>query len=192
MKRTVLPPNARLVPENAKLVFKGMIYDVYHWQQEMFDGTFETFEMLKRPDTVRVIAIKDNQIVMLDQEQPGHGPFFDFPGGRHDFEGETELEAIKRETLEETGMTFKTWKLLDVIQPAGKIDYFIYTFLATDFESQGPQDLGSGEKITVTTISFDELKQLATNPKSRNLPRELLDKAGTLDGLLSLPEYSAK
>ena len=192
MKRTVLPPNARLIPESAELVFKGMIYDVYHWQQKMFDGTFETFEMLKRPDTVRVIAIKDGQIVMLDQEQPGHAPFFDFPGGRHDIEGETELEAAKRETLEETGMTFKTWKLLDVVQPGGKMDYFIYTFLATDFEHQIAQDLGAGEKIAVNLISFEELKQLTTHPKSRNFPKELLEGANSLDELLLLPEYTTE
>jgi len=43
--RNIIPKNARLVPEEAKLVFKGIIYDVYQWEQKMFDGTFSTFEM---------------------------------------------------------------------------------------------------------------------------------------------------
>lgn len=32
--RTVIPRNAKLVPPEAKRVFKGIIYDVYHWQQK--------------------------------------------------------------------------------------------------------------------------------------------------------------
>ncbi len=52
--------------------------------------------MLKRPDTVKVIAIKDDKIVMLEQEQPSHPAFYDFPGGMHDDEDETELEATKK------------------------------------------------------------------------------------------------
>ena len=35
------------VPKQAKRVFKGVIFDVYQWEQEMFDGTKEIFEKLK-------------------------------------------------------------------------------------------------------------------------------------------------
>ena len=191
MKRTIIPKNARLLPTEAKLVFKGTIHDVYQWEQKMYDGTYETFEMLKRPDTVKAIAIKDNKIVMLDQLQPDHqNSFYDLPGGRHDEEDETELDATKRETLEETGMTFKTWKLLDIEQPSKKMDYFVYTFLATDFENQVEQHLGAGEKINIELIDFDTLKNLIHDPKTRHLPKDLLDKVNSLDDLLNLPEYS--
>jgi ADP-ribose pyrophosphatase len=134
--RKVLPENARLVPAKAELVFKGVIYDVYHWQQEVFDGSMATFEMLKRPDTVEAIAVRDDKIVILEQEQPSRKTYFGLPGGRHDVEGEDELDAAKRELLEETGLSFRTWKLLKVTQPHTKIEQFVYTFLATDFESE--------------------------------------------------------
>lgn len=187
--RKVLPKNAKLVPQEAKLAFKGIIYDTYQWQQEMFDGTYETFEMLKRPDTIKILAVKDGRVVILEQEQPGHEAFYDLPGGRHDVENESELDAAKREMLEETGMTFKTWKLLDITQPHTKIEQFVYIFLATDFEGQAEQHLDAGEKIDVQYFDFETVKKLTDNPKARYLPKELLDKASTLEELVDLPEY---
>lgn len=187
--RTVIPPNSKLVPPEAQRVFKGIIFDTYQWQQEMFDGTTETFEMLKRPDSIKILAVKDGKIVILDQEQPNHEFFYDVPGGRHDIESETELEAAKREMLEETGMTFRGWRLLEVFQPYYKIECFVYIFLATDFITQTDQNLDSGEKISIELIDFDRLKTLIHDPKAHYLPKELLDKAQTLNDLLNLPEY---
>lgn len=187
--RNVLPVNAKLVPKDAKLAFKGIIYDTYQWQQKMFDGSFETFEMLKRPDTIKILAVKDGKVIVLEQEQPGHEAFYDLPGGRHDVESETELDAAKREMVEETGMTFKTWKLLDITQPHTKIEQFVYIFLATDFDKQLDQHLDAGEKIDVQYFDFKTAKQLTNDPKARYLPKELLDKADTLDELINLPEY---
>lgn len=187
--RSVLPKNAKLIPEGAKLVFKGVIHDIYQWEQEMFDGTYETFEMIKRPDTVKVLAIKDNKIVVIEQEQPGDPPYYDLPAGRHDVETEDELAAAKRELLEETGMAFTNWKLLDVTQRHAKIEQFIYIFLATGFESQTDQKLDPGEKITVQLLDFNEVKQLMADPKARYLPKDLLDRVDSLEELLQLPEY---
>ena len=57
MTKRTLPDTAILIPDHATCVFHGALFDVYQWQQEMFDGTYETFEMLRRPDTIAVIAI---------------------------------------------------------------------------------------------------------------------------------------
>ncbi len=100
--RQVVPADAKLLPPQAKRVFEGIIFDVYHWQQQLFDGSYTTFEMLKRPDTIQVLAVRDNQLVILEEEQPGHPAFYGVPGGRHDQPAESELDAARRELREET------------------------------------------------------------------------------------------
>src|SRR6266567_4147904 len=97
------PKSRQPIPENAKKVFEGEIFDVFQWEQEMFDGSRKTFEKVERPDTANIIAFtEDGKVIILDQEQPGKDKFVSLPGGRID-EGENPLEAAKRELLEETG-----------------------------------------------------------------------------------------
>lgn len=66
------PASKQPIPQTAKRVFEGKLFDVYQWDQELFDGKTITFEKLKRPDTVNVIPITtDGQIVISEQEQTG-------------------------------------------------------------------------------------------------------------------------
>jgi 8-oxo-dGTP pyrophosphatase MutT (NUDIX family) len=191
--RTILPKNAKLIPEEAERVFQGKIFDVFQWPQVMFDGSFQTFEMLRRPDTVRIMAVVDDKIVVLKQAQPNsQGYFYDYPSGRHDVETETELDAAKRETLEETGMSFRNWKLIDVEQPFSKIEWFIYTYVAWDLLEQIEQNLDVGEKIEVQMLSFDEVLEIAKlRENTRFIPVDILEQASSVAGLLDLPAYSA-
>src|ERR1700733_8127048 len=99
--KKIIPPSAVLIPDQAKRVFKGEIFDVYQWPQTMFDGTAATFEMLKRPDTVQAIAVVDDKILVLNDEQPHRGARLTFPGGRADKSNESTDAAIKREVHEE-------------------------------------------------------------------------------------------
>jgi len=187
--RTVLPRQARVVPAEAELVFEGIIYNIFHWQQELFDGTTATFEMLKRPDTVAILAILDNKLVVLQEEQPGLPQFISVPSGRHDREEETELQAAQRELLEETGLGFKTWKLLDVRQPTPQIERFVYFFLATDLDRKESPHPDPGERIEVRPTSFEEVKTLIENPRNTDLAEEVLGRVSSLQELSSLPEY---
>ena len=183
--RIYTPPDAKLVPKEANKVFAGTIYDVYQWEQELFDGSKKTFEMLKRPDTVEVIGVVDDQIVVNYEEQPDM-KFITIPGGRHDEEEETELDAAKREMQEETGYQFKNWKLITARQAATKIEHMIYTFLATNVIELGSKNLDAGERIETKLVSFPDLKQLIEDPEFKYCPHALTEVA-TLDKLLALP-----
>jgi ADP-ribose pyrophosphatase len=186
--RLYTPPNAKLVPPQAKLVFKGIIYDVYQWEQDVFDGTKKTFEMLKRPDTIRIVALKDNKMVIVKQEQPHIGSFIDVPGGMNDKGSENELDAAKRELLEETGLICKDWKLLSAKQQVNKIETFHYIFLAYNSEEKiNVQKLDSGEKIEVEYLSFDEVKSLFDSPEVRFLPKDILNEVNSFEELITLP-----
>lgn len=184
--REYIPSETLLIPDDAKLVFTGKIFDVYQWPQRLFDGTTETFEMLRRKDTVKIIAIKDGKIIITRQKQPRKGWFYDFPGGRSDHPGENELSAAKREMLEETGMTFRSWRLVEVHQPFRKIDWLVYTFIATGFIARTSQNLDGGELIEVEEVDFDKLKSLA-NTEERFMNSAVAQEASSLEDLLNLP-----
>ena len=153
------------MPDHAKCVFKGKIFDVYQWEQAMYDGTTKTFEKLKRPDTVVVFPILDDgRILLTEQEQPGKKPFIGACGGRMD-EGEDVLEAAKREFLEETGYEAQEYILWKAVHPTSKIDWVVYLFIAKGCKKVSDQALDGGEKISLKIVSFDELLQIGRDPK---------------------------
>ncbi len=189
--KKILPENAILIPDNAESVYKGQIFDVYQWPQLMFDGTQATFELLKRPDTVQVIAIKDGKLVLVNDEQPGRSPRLHFAGGRVDDKDESWEGTAERETLEETGMRFNSWKLIAVFQPIPKIEWFVPWFLATDFDHQQKQNLDAGEKIEVKLVDFDEVSKMVLSGRESTLNYAMPIFAGLkkLDELLSMPKF---
>lgn len=158
------PKSKQPLPKNAKKVFEGIIFDVYQWQQRMFDGSFATFEKIKRPDTVVVFPILDDgKIILTKQEQPGKEPFIGATGGIVEKE-ETIIEASKRELLEESGYEAKELVFWKSLQPIGKIEWSVYVFVARGLTKVAELKLDSGEKIELLTVSFDEFLQIASQP----------------------------
>ena len=160
------PESKQPIPENAKKVFDGVIFDVYQWEQEMFDGTKATFEKLKRPDTVTVFPVlPDGKILLIEEQQPGSIPYFGPPGGRVD-EVEDILFAAKRELLEESGYEAEEFILWESQHPTTKIDWVIYTFIAKRIKQTREAHLDAGEKIKIKAVTFDQMFNMAIDPKS--------------------------
>ncbi len=155
------PKSKQPLPENAKRVFEGAMFDVYQWEQEMFDGTKETFEKLKRSDTVTVFAVLDEgKIILTKQEQPSKEPFIAAAGGRVN-PGEDILDAAKRELLEETGYEANEFILWKALQPIGRIEWAVYVFVARKLKRISEPFFDAGEKIEVMTVGFDEFIKIA-------------------------------
>ncbi len=160
------PESEQPLPDNAKCVFKGILFDVYQWEQELYDGSKATFEKLKREDTVVIIpSLPDKRLLFLTDEQPGRGPVLTFPAGRMDKEGEDPLVAAKRELLEETGHESDDWSLWRAIQPVTKIDWAIYFFVARNCKKTTEPDPGPGERITTEFKTLDEIIELVHHPR---------------------------
>jgi 8-oxo-dGTP pyrophosphatase MutT (NUDIX family) len=153
----VIPNGARLIPEEAKLAFTGEIFNVYQWKQKLFNNQEAIFEMIRRPDTVIIIPVLDDgSFVLCDEEQPGGVHRKDsFPIGRVEKSDETILDAAKRELLEETGRSFKSWKLVDAFQPENKIEWFIYVYVASVEAGVVDQKLDAGENIKTKKVNFN-------------------------------------
>jgi 8-oxo-dGTP pyrophosphatase MutT (NUDIX family) len=194
--KKIVPNDCVLVPDQAQKVFSGMIFDVYQWQQTMFDGSGHTFEMLKRTDTVSIIGLVDGKAVVIDDEQPHLGSRKSFPGGRVDAEDADALSAAKREMQEETGYTFNNWRLIKVSQPYRKIEWFVSLFLAWDVAGQQAVQLDAGEKIKAELLDFDTLKELVMSNQEyyRYLGenQDLFAKLASFDDLLAVPEFAGR
>lgn len=152
------------LPANARRVFKGVIFEVWQWEQKMFDGTIATFEKLWRPSTVEIIATVGDKIIIEEQDQPDRPNNINFPSGRVE-DGENVLEAAKRELLEETGYQSDNWSLFLKHGMIGKILHDIYYFIAQDCKKIKEPQLDAGEKIKTKLITLDELILLAEEPR---------------------------
>ena len=149
-------------PSNARSVYKGKIFEVFEWEQELYDGTTDTFEALKRPDTIQIIPTMGDKILISREEQP-YKPLSDtLLGGRAE-EGEEPLITAKRELLEETGLESSDWELLKVFEIDGKIDWTIYLFVARNCKKVAEQNLDAGERIEVREVGFEEFLDTVTH-----------------------------
>ncbi len=191
--KKIVPKDVVLIPESAERVFEGQIFDVHQWPQKMFDGSTETFEMLRRPDTMIVIGVVDDKILVVEDEQPHQGAKLGFPAGRAELSDESTLESAKREALEETGYEFSDWRLVEVIQRHKKIEWFTYYYLATGGEKTSEQKLDAGEKISVKLVGLNELKKMIESKQGYlGYVADIFEKVNSIDDLKALPVYEGQ
>lgn len=143
------------IPTRARRVFKGVIFDVWQWEQELFDGSKVAFERLSRPDSVCVLPVHDGKIVVGVEEQPASSKFSTLIAGRLD-SGLSPLEHAKRELREEAGLASDDWELFRVYEHQGKVAGRTHVFVARGCRKVGEQSLDAGERIELRECSFEE------------------------------------
>ncbi|MBI5621493.1 NUDIX domain-containing protein [Candidatus Falkowbacteria bacterium] len=151
------------IPKQAKRVFHGVIFDVYQWRQKMYDGTYKTFEMLKRPNTIEVISVVGNKIYIAEQEQPGKSKCYTLLGGRQ--EKETGLQTARRELLEEAGMRANRIQIFKKYSITHKMDWSLIVYIARGCEVVAEQRLDGGEKIKILPVDFDRFIEIILSDK---------------------------
>ncbi len=154
-----------MIPEHASIAFKGIIYDVLQWEQELFDGTTATFEALKGKDIAKVIAEANGRIAICHEQQPNTKIRPTLPGGYVEG-GETLSEGAARELLEETGFASESWHHFKSYKLPYKIDNNYGLFIARNcIKVQEPElDKGS-EKITLELVTFEDFFDMAISRK---------------------------
>lgn len=171
------------LPPHAKKVFAGIIHDVYHYEQELYDGSTTTFEMLKRNDSVQCIATVEEKILLIRDSQPGRPTLWALPGGQSD-EGENPTDALKRELLEETGYTCGHVDLFKSYDISSKLDWTVHTYIARDATKVGEPKNEAGEKTEPHLVSFEQFVDIASSEEFREAEFAIdvlrMYKAGTL------------
>ena len=120
------------------------------------------FYVTESPDWVNVIAMTtDGEFIV--EEQYRHGiqkVCFELCAGMVD-EGESPLEAAKRELLEETGYSGGNWTAFGTSVPnASGSTIKCYHFLATDVECNQSPKPEQTEDIKLHLLTEQELKQI--------------------------------
>ena len=170
------------IPDNARVVFKGVLHEVWQWEQEQFDGSFQTFECVRRRDGLTVLAItKDKKFIINFEEHPGYVEFITFPGGNIE-EAQTAILGAQRELLEETGYESDNWELWfrnDILNYRC-MEWNNNIFIARGCVKIQEPTVDPGEKIETHFLSFEEFLQITQEDKFRNkevteIVRKILD-----------------
>lgn len=156
------------IPDHAKKVFDGIIHDVYHFEQELYDGSTTTFEMLKRASSAQCIPIVGDKILLIKDTQPNRETLYAACGGQVD-PGETPEQAVEREMMEETGYSAESFELYQTYSVSSKVDWDIYTYIARNAtQVQTPKEQ-AGEKIEPFLVTFDEFVDIVCSEGFRDI-----------------------
>lgn len=102
--------------------------------------------VLEKPDSVIVVAVDDDELVVVRQTRAGaDGVTVELPAGSLD-SGETPEEAAARELDEECGLAAGAWRELGSFWAAP--DYateYVHAFEATELVKVGPASRQAGE-----------------------------------------------
>jgi ADP-ribose pyrophosphatase len=146
----------------SKHAFHGVRFDVWQWEQELFDGSKTTFECITRKDSASVIAFLDpNTVLLTTQDQPGReSSFVDAPGGVIEPDEAPEA-AVRREFFEETGYEIGKLELFRRHDMKGASRFSTFIYIASDLKNGRAQTLDAGEKITLRPTPFEEAVRLS-------------------------------
>jgi len=130
---------------------------------ELPDGrVMPEYYVLEYPDWVNVIAIThDGRFVMERQYRHAAGvTAFELPCGVME-QGETPLEAARRELAEETGFGGGEWREMMAVSPnPGAMTNWTHCFVATGVEKVGEQHFDENECLTVHLLERDVVYRL--------------------------------
>lgn len=155
------------IPSNAVCVWKGKLFSARQWEQEQFDGTYKTFEGMKRFDSIQGIWVNWDRIILPYEIQPAREQWeFWLRWGMLE-EWEIPIDAMNREFLEETWMVWDVSHVMD-ISKWWYVAWDEHIFVIKNVQKVQEPQLESGEKIEIKDVSFDEFIDILTKPWFRN------------------------
>lgn len=136
-------------------------------------GVAHEFILFESPDWVNVVPVTDRgEIILVRQHRLGTDRMeLEIPGGLVDPGDGDNLEAAKRELLEETGYWARSWSFLGSVHPNPALQgNRCHTFLAEGCRKEREPRLDRTESLEVTEAKLTDLPRLiATGAISHGL-----------------------
>jgi ADP-ribose pyrophosphatase len=162
---------------SSTLLQKGKSFSFYHDKVRLPNGRETERNIVKHPGAVAIIAIQDDEVVLLKQYRYATGKYLlEIPAGTLE-EGEDPYQCAVRELQEETGYAASSWnKLFQCYMVPGYSDEILYFYLAEGLTNIGsnPED---DEDIEIKRYGIEEVLDLIEK-------NEIMD-AKTIMGVLS-------
>jgi ADP-ribose pyrophosphatase len=144
--------------------YKGKNIDIVLYETKL-NGTRISQEIVEQGNGVAVLAIDDDEVIVVNEFRYPVGYVLEIPAGNVD-KNETPLKCAKRELLEETG--YKAKKFEHLIKFFPKLGYntqIIDCYVATELVKISEPNLDENELITVKKIKFKKLLNMIKNDK---------------------------
>lgn len=139
------------------------------------------------------IGIVDDKILIVEDEQPNRGKTVKLPGGRVDSTDSSPLAAVQREVNEETGYKFANWRLITVVQPENKIEWFVHIYIAINVAHQGLSLNDGGERVRNILKPFVEVKRMVFEGQGLlGYSRNIFEPLRGIEDLKNIPEFRGK
>jgi ADP-ribose pyrophosphatase len=121
------------------------------------DGRSGHYDWVRVPDLVRVVALVDGRLLMIEQYHYLTGPMWQLPGGNIDPDDQDSGAAARRELAEETGYRGGRWTPRGAVHPMPGLTPARVHLWSAEGLTPGESALESGEvDLQVRHVSLDE------------------------------------
>ena len=142
-----------------RTIYKGRIVTLAIERFRFADGDEVEREVIHHDGAACVVAHDDTHLYLVRQprEVLGDPDFLEIPAGRLDREGESPLEAAKRELAEEVGKAAARWEpITSYVSSAGISDEVIHVFHATGLSDRNAES-DENERIEIVRWPLDDI-----------------------------------
>ena len=149
----------RFEPVDERTVFDGKIFRVTRERFRYPDGDVVEREIVRHQGAVAIVCHDDTDLYLVRQprEAVGDPDFLEIPAGRLDQDGESTLEAAKRELAEEIGKAAARWEpICSYVSAAGILDEVVHILHATGL-SAASAETDENERIEIVKWPLRDL-----------------------------------